>query len=254
MSGEREQRLVFGEVAEQYDARRPSYPDALFDAVCEYGDLHAGARALEIGAGTGKATVGMLARGLDVHALEPSAEMARVLRGKGVDAEVTTLEAWTVVPDAFDLVYAAQAWHWVHGADRYERVAGTLRPGGTLALFWNKGREHDDAFAADNRAAYATYAPDLGSPAGSWTLDWIGEELAACDMFTAMERRTFTWTTSYSRDAWLALLATHSDHRMLPDARRAQLHVAVGEAIDKHGGAIDIVYDTELFLARRDVG
>ena len=78
-----EQRLVFGEVAEQYDRARPSYPDELFDAIIEHGGLHAGDAALEIGAGTGKATRGFVARGLAVHALEPSPGMARVLRGIG---------------------------------------------------------------------------------------------------------------------------------------------------------------------------
>ncbi len=251
MRGEREPRLVFGEVAEQYEATRPSYPDATFDAIVEYGDLQSGARALEIGAGTGKATAGFVVRGIDVHALEPSAEMARVLHDNGVTAEVTTFEAWTVQPDTFDLVYAAQAWHWVRGDDRYARAASALRPGGTIALFWNKGREHDEAFASDNRAAYATYAPEMRSPAEPWTLDSVGDELAACRMFGAIGLRTFTWTTSYSRDAWLALLATHSDHRMLPEGQRAQLLAAIGNAIDRHGGRIDIVYDTELFLARR---
>jgi len=251
VSDAREQRLVFGEVAEQYDAVRPSYPDALFEAVVAYGGLHSGSRALELGAGTGKATVGFVARGLDVHALEPSPEMARVLRAKGIAAEVTTFEEWTPPPGRFDLVYAAQAWHWVHGEDRYQRVANALQPGGTFAVFWNKGREHEGDFAADNEAAYAAYAPDLVSPAPSWALGWVVDELTRSPSYTAIERRAFTWATSYSRDGWLALLATHSDHRILPDAQRTRLHAAVGDAIDNNGGTIDVVYDTELLLARR---
>ena len=71
---------MFGEVAEQYEAARPSYPDELYATVIDYGGLRAGDAALEIGAGTGKATMGFVAHGLDVHALEPSAGMARVLR------------------------------------------------------------------------------------------------------------------------------------------------------------------------------
>jgi hypothetical protein len=48
---------------------------------------------------------------------------AAILRTKGVDVEETLFETWPPPPDAFQLVYAAQAWHWVHGDDRYERVA-----------------------------------------------------------------------------------------------------------------------------------
>jgi len=98
-----EQGLVFGEVAEQYDRARPSYPDALFDTIIEYGGLALGDVALEIGAGTGKATRGFLARGIAVHALEPSPGMAAVLRDHGVDAEETTFEAWDPESRAFRL-------------------------------------------------------------------------------------------------------------------------------------------------------
>ena len=106
---------------------RPTYPDEIFDIVMQYGPLQAGDRALEIGGGTGKATEKFLARGLQVHALEPSPGMAEVLRGKGVDVEETTFEEYDG-PGDFALVYAAQAWHWVYGADRYERVGARAAP------------------------------------------------------------------------------------------------------------------------------
>ena len=63
----RSQRLVFGEVAQQYDEARPSYPAEVFDFVMSYGALKVGDDALEIGAGTGKATEKFIARGLHVH-------------------------------------------------------------------------------------------------------------------------------------------------------------------------------------------
>lgn len=75
--GER-RRLSFGSVAEQYDRIRPSYPEQLVDDVIAYaGDgLTAAGRALEVGAGTGKATLQFAARGL--RALVPSgAELRR---------------------------------------------------------------------------------------------------------------------------------------------------------------------------------
>ncbi len=126
---EREQRLVCGEIAAEYDAFRPSYPDALFDAVIEFGDLQAGDRALEIGAGTGKATVGFLARGFAVQALEPSPEMAAVLRTKCVEVEPTLFEAWTPPAEGFNLVYAAQAWHWGTRRRPLRTGGGCARPG-----------------------------------------------------------------------------------------------------------------------------
>jgi len=248
-SERREQRLVFGEVAQQYDAHRPSYPDALFDTIIDFGGLAAGDRALEIGAGTGKATLGFLARGLVVHALEPSAEMAAVAREKGIDVEVSLFEAWTPTQPV-RLVYAAQAWHWVRGDDRYERVADALEPGGTFALFWNKGREWTGAIGAANDAVYAEHAPHLQGGA-AWNLErWLAE-IAACDAFEAPVVRSVPWSRTYTRNEWTDLLGTHSDHRILPDEQRSRLHAAVGDLIDRHGGSVDVVFDAVAYLSRR---
>jgi SAM-dependent methyltransferase len=245
-----EQRLIFGEVAEQYDRARPSYPDALFDTIIEYAGLGPGDAALEIGAGTGKATRAFLSRGIAVHALEPSAGMADVLRGHGVDVEQSTFEASPLPPEAFRLVYAAQAWHWVHSADRYEKAASVLAPGGTLALFWNQGRELEGDLRVDNDAVYDAVAPNLTGSA-HWRLDRTLDEMAACADLRAPTKRMVTWEQRYSSDEWVTLLGTHSDHRMLPEEQRVRLHTAVGEVIDRHGGFIDVVYDTWLYLATR---
>jgi SAM-dependent methyltransferase len=247
---EREQRLVFGEIAHEYDAFRPSYPDALFDTIIDYGGLHAGGRALEIGAGTGKATVGFLERGFRVHALEPSPEMAAVLRDKGVDVEETPFEAWTPPTGGFELAYAAQAWHWVQGDDRYERVAAALVPGGTAAFFWNEGREWTGALGEDNDAVYAELAPGLVGGA-DWQLDQVLDGFATCDAFEPPVKRTVTWGRAYTSEEWIQLLGTHSHHRMLVPAVRTELQRRVGEAIDRHGGHVEVVYDVACYLSRR---
>ena len=242
---------MFGEIAEQYDAYRPSYPDALFDTIVEFGDLHAGDRALEIGAGTGKATTGFVARGLDVHALEPSPEMAAVLRAKGVEVEETLFESWAPTRRRFRLVYAAQAWHWVRRR-RPLRQASRPRsqPGGTVAFFWNKGREWTGALGDDNDAAYAEHAPDLTG--GEPLEPRLGRDgLAACAALEPPVVRTVTWNCSYTSDEWVQLLGTHSDHRILPEEQRARLHAAVGDVIDRHGGRVEVVYDVECYLSRR---
>jgi len=252
VSSQREQRLVFGEVAEQYDAFRPSYPDEAFDTIIEYGHLCPGDRALEIGAGTGKATVKMAARGLEITALEPSPEMAAVLRSKGIEPIETTFESWRLERAAFPLVYAAQAWHWVHGADRYERVASALVPGGVVALFWNQGGEWDGPLGAAIDAVYERHAPHLNRVVRQWNMDVLLEQLSATPAFAPAEKRTVTWSQSYTRAEWESLLGTHSDHRILPEEQRHRLHSALGDVIDLHGGRVDVSYDVNIYLARRE--
>lgn len=248
MTDERETRTVFGEVAEQYDAIRPTYPDEVFDTVMTLGELQAGDAALEIGAGTGKATMPFVERGLRVHCLEPSPGMAAVLRAKGVDVEETDFEAWT--GPRVRLVYAAQAWHWVKGDDRYDKLAAALEPGGSVALFWNRGRPHPEPFVFDNDAAYERFSPECKGGRDD-NIMATRDQLDESGRFTPCEVHTFTWETEYTRDEWIAQLATNSNHRMLPESTRTALHNAVGDAIDKHGGVLPVVFDTLLFFARK---
>ena len=181
---EREQRLVFGEVAEQYDACRPSYPDALFDTIIEFGGLQRGDRALEIGAGTGKATTGFVARGLDVHALEPSPEMAAVLRTKGVEVEETLFESWAPPAERVParvrragVALGAAATTATSGSRPRSRRAAPSRSSGTRAA------SGPDALGADNDAAYARASRPSCVGGRHWDLDWVSDGIAACAAF-----------------------------------------------------------------------
>src|ERR1700758_672913 len=125
-------RLSFGGVADLYDRARPSYPSALVDDVLEYAGVAPGeaARAVEVGAGTGKATVLFAARGLDIVALEPSAEMAAVARRNfagytNVRVAETEFERWAPEHE-FRLVFSAQAWHWIAPEVRYVAARAAL--------------------------------------------------------------------------------------------------------------------------------
>jgi SAM-dependent methyltransferase len=85
-------RLSFGGVADLYHRSRPSYPEALVDGVLEFAGAGESDRAVEVGAGTGKATVLFAARGLDVVGIEPSAEMAQLARRNCAGYENVTIE------------------------------------------------------------------------------------------------------------------------------------------------------------------
>jgi hypothetical protein len=61
--------------------------------------------------------------------------------------------------------------------------------------------------------------------------------------------REVPWLQRYSTDAYISLLGTHSDHRLLPDAQRAELHGEIAESINARGGEIDHPYVTDLLAA-----
>jgi trans-aconitate methyltransferase len=79
----------FGVVAEAYERFRPGYPVELVDTVMTYADRPV-RTALEIGAGTGKATRLFAQQGVTVTATEPDGAMLAELR-QHVPANVKTM-------------------------------------------------------------------------------------------------------------------------------------------------------------------
>jgi SAM-dependent methyltransferase len=135
-----ERRREFGRSFEQggehYERIRPGYPDDAVDWL-----LPAGARdAADLGAGTGKYTGKLLLRGLNVTAVDPSADMLAQLRQRHpqVRTLLGTAESTGLEDASFDVVTVAQAWHWVDTAAASTEAARILRPGGTLGLVWNQ--------------------------------------------------------------------------------------------------------------------
>src|SRR5262245_58673001 len=117
-------RQTFESAADLYDAARPEYPPQLFEDVLELAELEPGARLLEIGCATGKATRPFLERGFAVTCVELGTELAerarRNLTGLPVTIHVAPFEDWHGEPASFDLVFAATAWHWIDPQVRYE--------------------------------------------------------------------------------------------------------------------------------------
>ena len=210
---------MFGDVAELYERVRPSYPEALVDDVVELsGVAQSGGRALEVGAGTGKATRLFAARGVRVHAIEPSAGMAAVVREtcagyEGVTVQETDFERFAPGAGRFRLLFSAQAWHWVSPEVRYVRAREALEPGGLLALFWNRPRweatplrARADRGLRPRRAAWAVDGePDPMHPVAETGHDpdgWL-REMARVEGFDEPQTRLYGWSSTYSTDDYL---------------------------------------------------
>jgi SAM-dependent methyltransferase len=130
----------FDLVARSYDAVRMSYPAALFDDMFDYAGSPAVRRALEIGCGTGQATKPVATRGVFIVCVEPGPNLAKLAQQNlakfnNVRVVCSAFEEWSLEPEPFDLIFSANAIHWVNRRMRTRKTAKALRPGGTLAIF-----------------------------------------------------------------------------------------------------------------------
>jgi SAM-dependent methyltransferase len=109
-------RQTFDEDAELYHRARPSYPRGVFDDLAELTGVGPRCRVLEIGCGTGQATVPLAERGCQIVAVELGAGLAAIARRKlahfpSVEVVVSAFEDWPLPHQPFDVVVAATAWH-----------------------------------------------------------------------------------------------------------------------------------------------
>ncbi len=145
MRHDREQfRTTFDEVALLYDEARPGYPEQLFDDVISLSSIPPCGSILEIGCGTGRATVPFARHGYRISCVELGANLAGVARHNlaafpDVDIDVGAFETWPAEHEAFDLVVAATAWHWFDPAVGFPKAAQVLKPRGALTIF---GSQH----------------------------------------------------------------------------------------------------------------
>lgn len=256
------QRLLFGEVADLYDRHRPSYPAALIDDLLGEAALHEGRRAIEVGAGTGKATELFAARGAAVLAVEPSAEMAAAARRRlaaypRVEFVESDFEALDLGGETFPLLYAAQSWHWIDPDVRYGRARAALDPGGLLGVFWNRPAWGSTDVRTALSAVYRRHAPDMptdgpmhpDNPSPLGDDDWPAE-IAMVAEFSTPEVRMYHWSQEYSADDYAALVSTLSDIQQLEAGRRERLLDAIRATIADHGGSLTMPLITRLHTAR----
>ncbi|GAA4603302.1 class I SAM-dependent methyltransferase [Actinoplanes octamycinicus] len=207
----------FGAAADAYERGRPPYPEAALDFLLPAGRP----RVLDLGAGTGKLTRQIRARGLDVTAVDPSDGMLAELRRAvpGVPAHVGTAEQLPLPDASVDVVLVAQAWHWVDPAHALPEIARVLTPGGRLGLIWNVRDESTDwvhrlgtIIGREDRARDTT----MGAPFGPVTRAEIG------------------WTHTLRPGELLDLVASRSGNILLPADERAAVLAQVRQLTSTH--------------------
>lgn len=223
----------FARGASDYERLRPEFPARLFDDLCERAGRRLAGRILEIGAGTGLATRPLARRGAAIEVVEPSADMLRVLgerlRAEGLADRVTLRQAtFEDVDDAsrYDVVVAAQSFHWADPGTRWTRLASLLGSDGVAFLFWNgwklDGTRHDGEAV---RAVYAAHGGGLGSDLDDHrsTVGWAEREIEAHPGLALTDSERYRWDHSLPVEDYLALLSTTSQYATAPADLRDRL-------------------------------
>ncbi len=252
---------MFEQVPELYDRARPVYPPEVFDDIVTLAGLDEGARVLEIGCGTGQATLPLAERGFEVTCIELGEQLAAVARRKlapfaNVKIVNANFETWESAGERFDAVVAFTAFHWLDPDARYEKTAGILDDGGTLSVVgtqhvWPEG---GDPFWAEVQADYDAVAPDPNNepPPRPEAVGDLSGGIKASGRFENVAVRRYVWDVTYTAAEYIGVLDTYSGHRAFDDDTRQRLYDRIYRRIGmRTSGAVTKTYLATLNVAQR---
>ncbi len=218
------QALSFGAAAADYDRFRPRYPEAALRWALD--GIDRSARVVDLAAGTGIVTRGLLALGHEVTAVEPDPGMRAQLTATTTGVRVLAGSAESMpLPDGYAAaVLAGQAYHWFDRRPAHAEIARVLRPGGVFAPIWN---------LRDDRVAWVAELSRIAEIGD--TVDELRQGVTGFgDAFTPPEWSEFAHTTPLTRDDLLGLVRTRSHYLTATPERQAEVDHEVRQFLDTH--------------------
>ncbi|MGH8888715.1 MAG: class I SAM-dependent methyltransferase [Acidothermaceae bacterium] len=244
-------RTTFEQVPELYQRARPAYPPQIFDDLVALAQLSDGARIVEVGCGTGQATVPLAQRGYAITCVELGEQLAAATRRNAADfANVEVLnadfETWQLERVDFDAVVAFSSFHWIDAELRYRKSAELLCAQGELAFvsIAHVFPDDGDAFFVDVQRDYEAIVPDDpktksdadGPPHPDVIVrlsdDTIIRELDASGRFATPECRHYLFDVTYTANEYIALLSTYSGHIAFGAQTRERLFTCIDDRIE----------------------
>jgi ubiquinone/menaquinone biosynthesis C-methylase UbiE len=256
-----DKRLTFNQAPSLYDSIRPVYVDELYKNIFDYSNIAEKSKALEIGIGTGQATLPCLEANLEVTAIELGEDLAAFSKDKYKaypSFKVVNFDFmdYECADSSYDLIYSATAFHWLPEKEGYEKVFRMLKSGGTFARFRNhpyrdKGNEQ---LNKDIEKLYEEYMPRTRQKMPKeFNIDDANKlsDISKNYGFISQDCKLYNRIRTLNSVEYSNLLKTYSDHIALGEAKLNEFTTRIKDTIDINGGVINI-YDTiDLQLAKK---
>jgi len=253
-----ERGKAYDEAAKIYDESRPSYPDPVIDWVIEKTRVEKKDLLLEIGAGTGQATLKFAQRGFRVHCIEVGKSMAEILRRKArgfdISVEVNSFEEW-IPPQGFKtpFIFSATAFHWLDQNLKYNKCYELLEDKGHLVLLWN---DSPDIGIREVKEAYDLlweFYPGKKKveKLPSETDGKRKMEIEKSGFFQLVNSFHYRWKQKISREEFLKGFFSQSSYLALEESKKAKITKPIMDLFSQLDEVIETDWDTNAYIAEK---
>lgn len=264
----------YKDIALIYEQVRPGYPTQLIQDIITATNIGPSSRLLEIGAGTGKATVQLAEKGFQIHAIELGKDMGEILKDKcrvypNVSVEISSFEEWKPKDnDQYDMVFCAQAFHWLDAAIKYKKCHDLLKEGGYLILFWyNASADRTEETKKINQKvneiiqkyvdnhSVKSEKPERTSHSGVSTKDERKSEIEASGLFEIQNIFEYQDETKNNAEQFIKAQRSVPEFASildkLDDETIQDMEEEITNEINNSGGYVGTLFDYSLYITKK---
>ncbi len=249
---------MFNQAAEFYDKYRPGYPEKIIDALISVTGITEGSDLLEIGCGSGKATEQLIGNDFDILGIDPGEDLVRIgnerFKNENVNFVKGRFEEYDFGQKKFDVIYAAQSFHWVPQPIGYQKCADVLKDNGYLALFWNMYVLTDkdtDKELLEISKRYGGIADFLTEAEYESRIDSIVSQIVGSELFEMPTIIRKFWKQNYTADDFYGFALTGNRFMQNSDEDKQKAYNDIVALAEKNGGIIERPYLCMLYIAKK---
>ncbi len=250
----------FGKINSLYDRARVGYPNHLINDIITYSGTTQHGKVLDVGCGSGQATIPFAQRGYNVIALDISQEMIELVKNKcstfhNVSFKVGSFEDVELYPEHLDIIVSGMAWHWISPEKRLEKAHRILKSSGAIALIWSYQLREKSDFIKSVGKILDNYGRVNRGPTGSRVPDianHVYHEAKESKLFVDVEIKEYAEEFKFSKQRYIDLVTSYGWVQLLPEEKRRSLIYKLTELCGKYKEPLIIPYKYVLVLGRKN--
>lgn len=249
---------IFNKAAEYYDKFRPSYPQEIIEALISEAKIFKGSKLLEIGAGSGKATSQFVGKGFDILCIEPGEDLVRIgnerFKSDTIEFRLGRFEQIQLSEENFDLVFAAQSFHWIPQPIGFEKCHRILKSQGSLAILYNmylvEDNEQDRELLSLSKK-HGGFADFVTANQSDERIKLICTDIENSKKFTTAKVFKKHWVKEYTADEYYGFVLTGNKMLQKNEEEKAQIYEDIKCLADKFGGTITRTYLCVAYISKK---